>query len=74
MQLDVGHESQAIGVLGTPARFIKPHGVGGLSQLHACTAVRHQAGHLKLERHGHVAAARTGCGPVPQGLGKAIQG
>ncbi|MFM8637029.1 MAG: hypothetical protein ACKOER_04780 [Betaproteobacteria bacterium] len=65
---------EAAELCGAAARFVKPHGVGGLRQLHACTAVRHQAGHLKLERHGHVTAARAGRSPVPQGLGKAIQG
>ena len=71
---DVGHQAQAVGVVGVDAVGRKHQGVGGARQLHAFAAVRGQGGGFDLEGHGNVAAAPAARDEVAHALGKAVDG
>jgi hypothetical protein len=71
--LDVGHQAQAVGVVGVDGAVDEAQGVGGARQLHALAAHAGGLRGLQLEGHGDVAAAPARGGKVAQRLGKAVQ-
>ncbi|MNV65021.1 hypothetical protein D3C71_1576900 [compost metagenome] len=71
---DVGHQAQAVGVVGFDAAMGQHQGVGRARQLHALAAAVGQLRGLQLEGHGDIAATPAGRGKGRHCGGKAVEG